>query len=94
MRTNSFRVVACAVLWAAVFACAPVRAEEMAEQTPLKKPAVVSLSPGVDPVDTARRLGKLIPADTVIVPVPLADVLLVYATEDEVREIRQMIRPL
>ena len=59
MRTSNFRAVACAVLCATALACAPARAEEMAEQKPLKMPAVISLAPGIDPVDTARKLRKL-----------------------------------
>jgi hypothetical protein len=93
MRTNNFRAVACAALCAAL-ACTPARADEKAEQSPSKKPAVVPFAPGIDPVDTARNLRKLMPAETFILPVPFADALLVYATEDEVREIRQMVRPL
>lgn len=59
-----------------------------------KKPAIIPLAPGIDPLDTARKLRKLMPAGTLIGPVPFADVLFVYATEDEVREIRWMVRPL
>lgn len=59
-----------------------------------RKPAIIPLAPGLDSVDIVRKLRKLMPAHTLMVPVPVVDVLLVYATENEVREIRQMVRPL
>ncbi|MCI0705269.1 MAG: RNA polymerase sigma factor, partial [Planctomycetia bacterium] len=65
---------------------------KLGEKAP-KKPSVVPVSPALDVTETATLVRKLFPPDVVIIPVPADQVLLVYASDEQTREIRKFIRP-
>ncbi len=95
------RVLVCCVV---VFVCwcSPGTADENPPPNPLallglkdapKKPAVIPVSKSLALDAVMKTLRKQFPAGTVIVPLPDEHALLVYVTEAEAKEIRQLANP-
>jgi hypothetical protein len=76
----------------AVMCLAPFAPAARAEDKPQKKPSVVPITKVFDLDEVTRTVQKLFPAKTVIVPLPDEHALLVYMTDSELAELRDILK--